>query len=359
MEIFIGLENAIRGGKIVWRIAEQPTLPVRMKMMYSTFKAALLGDSHDPFKPQTKELLEAVSVHKNYNPDNRQLSESTLAHWHDGSSLPNERHQKLITAICPDALNWLDGTRVTHPLERHLFVVDGMALTLLKEGEDEREAKRRYAEKAIATVDTVWSYFTRRGNEIAEWKGLKFQSQLQCIKGSGGLNAAVYDPNNLPQEVMDEFSYRDKYSLLSFLLAFADYNALEDKTLLKLFSIDLATVAAAIRIQNYLSEQPFAFSGKTEFGVKSAAIARLLWEPDQEMRHEWWELLCQFSGFCQNENFFKILLNCRNSYYSQFTAYGVSVDDLTKVTGLWVNPDAPDSSLIVIMRNCKLMKLPV
>lgn len=352
----MGLEKAMRGGKINWQVAEQPTRLLRMKMMYNTLKAALLGDRHDRHSPQTNELLNALVVHKNYKPDDQTLDERTLTHWHDGSCTLYKRHQELIYGICPDALYWLDGTRVIHPLERHLCIIDGMALVLAKEG-DEWKVKQRYAERAIATVDAVWSHITRKGEEIAESERLKFRNQLQSVGGGLNANAETFDAKNIPQSVIDKFSYRDKYSLLSFLLAFAEWNGLGDDALSKLLVIDLASVAAAIRIQNYLAEKPFMFSGKGHFGIQSAFVSRLFWESESKIRGKWLKVFSPPYGFRSKTELTNILINGTKSYYGQFSAYGVTEDELMEVAGLWVNPDAPDSPVLAITRNCKLWKL--
>lgn len=349
-------EKPIRGDEVNWQMAEQPTRPLRMKMMYHTLKAALLGERHDPYSPQTSALLSALSTHQDYSPDDQTLDERTLKHWHDGSCMLYERHQELILAVCSDAMRWLDGTRIIHPLERHLYVIDGMALELTKEG-DERKVKQCHAERAIEIVDAVWSHITRQGKEVVESKELKFQNQLQSVVGSLNANAKIFDAKKIPQGVIEKYSYRDKTSLLSFLMALAEWNGLGDDALSKLLVIDLASVAAAIRVQNYLAEKPFMFSGQGLFGIQSGFASRLLWEPESETRSEWLKAFSPPYGFRSKTELTDILINGAKSYYGQFSAYGVTEDELMEVAGLWVNPDAPDSPVLAITRGCKLLKL--
>lgn len=349
--------------RINWRGIEQPTFRLRMRAFYNTLKAKLLGKSHDPVLPQFDEFLQALTSHEKNNLGDRQPDRRTIEAWRAGASPLVERHQALVKAICPQALQWLDSTPVAGPLARHLYVVDALALELVRTRDVLREKERR-ADKAIDAVDLVWSCFTRpKLQSLPELSILRIDRQLLVLRGAGCSAADLHTAAKLgafalPDAARAKFVPRDKWSLFPFLIAVVAYCELDNDDFRGLVAVDLATVAAAIRTRNYCGKVPFAFSGKDHFGIQSIAVLRLLWEDDSDATRSWWELLLSQEN-PQDPGSFTRFLGVRENYYRQFLRIGVTPDELQELTRLWMSPPSEGPDLLFAMRNGKLLKLPL
>lgn len=328
------------------KLITHPTFKLRSRLCYNDVKAKLLGIKHDPFFSQVDELLEALSRLTSVDID-RLPDKRTLEKWHEGATWPFARHQAMLKEISPSACQWLEPTVGVNHLQRHLFALDGLALELPTGNNDIIDQKNDYADKIICIIDKIWSCFTRRGilgidrDSLVETSTLKFENQVRTLSESSTIASCLPDTPaddwfNIPSDLKQRYVRRDKSSLLSFLLGFADWHGLKEQPILDFFAVELASLGAVIRTKNYTcAEEAMAFSEIGTFAIETAFVARLFWEEDHEDARRWWELLCPKAQYRSKAELFDIFLAVRQSYYKQFANHGISQGDLMEVAALY------------------------
>jgi hypothetical protein len=282
----------VRGGKHLaqrgpknrptYRLWEHATWRVRMRAWCNSIKAVLLGDAHDPGRPQTYKVIQSESCPI----DNA----STWLTWWTGDSVPRPSHVRAAERLARDSSRLIDLSEMGTPELRHLVALDILNTRFRQSGRPS-QYQRTQSELLLTALNEAWAPFLglRPGNgtrfaletQIGR-QGATFLKSvalghegLRWIKEGGNLRRLA-----LPREALWEHSWLEPMSIFRFLGALATFNELDNPPLLRMWACDFASAAMVVRTQLELAgetDMPLWRMGKA--GIIYSLAVNTFWAP--------------------------------------------------------------------------------
>lgn len=280
-----------------------PTSQLRGIIYANCLKSDLLGDSHDPFKPQTNAVLNrlAEAIDKRY-------SESTWKNWWTGkhpsknSKLAElEEARRALNAQNNSLKDILEPNSLSTPLLRHLYIQDhrlrndkelninhlgGMEYSSNNwnkyDSSDFLSKKRSGALECIDKIATAWEIFTNehhsKSNHFAVEKSVDdFTNRItpSDLEDIYRHNTFIH---SIPKSIRAKYQLGNPYSVLPFLLALGDFLAPMTEREYLTWALDLSSLAAAVITLQSCSSLP---DKESIVGAESSnlawCIAALFW----------------------------------------------------------------------------------
>jgi hypothetical protein len=244
--------------KAEWRSIEQPTYKIRMRIVCNLIKQALLQDGHDPWSPQSGQVI--------LHPRSPVIERDTWESWWYGESVPKATMVAKVDEVASNAANWLDPSCIGSPLKRHLASLDAMALEILKDGDWKKEKERR-AENSLQSILRVWEIFTTdtwaadamnedsMRAQIAPDQLPTASMEFADIHLRAHAITGVFNPYvlSLPREITTLYNYLEPYSIFPFLIKYADFTRLSNASFRRVWMMDIASLVAILRVHAYCS----------------------------------------------------------------------------------------------------------
>ena len=309
-----------------YRLWEYATWRVRMRAWCNRIKSALLGNNHDPTRPQTYKVLQS----EHCPIDNA----STWLRWWSGDAIPRPSHVRAADRLAAESSNLLDLSEMASPALRHLVALDILNTKFRRSGRPS-QFQRDQSERLLIGLNSAWSPFLSErpigtanrftlqrqiGFDTLDLRPLRVDSAgLEWIwKGGNVLRLAV------PQSALLEHSWLEPMSIFRFLGALTTFPEVESGPLLQMWALDYASAAMLIRTQLELSrDRGWPVNRMGRAGVMYALAVKTFWTP---VKPRFDPVVLELAGVLDPERTIQIrrrLAAARVAYYGAFAGWGI------------------------------------
>ena len=309
-----------------YRLWEYATWRVRMRAWCNSIKSVLLGEAHDPARPQTYKVIQS----ENCPIDNA----STWLTWWTGDAVPRPSHVRAAERLASGSSRLIDLSEMGTPELRHLVALDILNTRFRQSGRPS-QYQRTQSELLLTALNEAWAPFLglRPGN------GTRFVLEtqtgrdgatllnpvavgsegLQWIKEGGNLRRLA-----LPREALWEHSWLEPMSIFRFLGALATFRELENPPLLRMWACDFASAAMIMRAQLELAgetEMPVWRMGKA--GIIYSLAVNTFWAPLMPRLDPDVVTLARAIDAQQPRQVHERVRAARSAYFAAFAGWGI------------------------------------
>jgi hypothetical protein len=304
-------------------------------------KCILLQQEHDPAQPQTYRVIQATASPVD--------SPSTWLSWWDGAAVPRPSHIASAEKLAHRSGELLDVNERRTCLCRHFVALDVLNTKFRLTGRPE-DHRRAQAERLIAGLNEAWSSFLETSASPGR------ERRLDVLNELGHSADTLFDrceiPNDrvawaqkfggnlarwaLPSDAVFQHSWLEPLSIFRFLAMLAAWECLEDRKLIELWAIDLASATLAVRtlVESAGLRRPrfptlrMGFAGAMHLIASSAFCApRFVLDQPETLN------VARNVYGDQAEIALGNLRTARDSYYDAFSRLGISESALRALNG--------------------------
>jgi len=283
---------------------------IRGRILCNTWKAALLGELHDPSIPQEKEFIAAIED-LDIDESNLIVQRTYLKYW-DGS-LPEPKKREILR------------------VHEKLLGLDHNSLYIIADLED-KSTPLTLNLRALEGCNKSEST-----NKKYDIRNIKTEIADECLKVliAKYINSenSTLPSNNIPRDVKDRFIERFPETILTYLVGLSVHIDPNNVAQFEAWSFDLATATLACYTK-MLCTQDHCFKSGTlgtqlTYEIAYLTILFLHTEPKK-------------GGFLEHhsanqDDMVEILMKARKTYYDRLAAYGVTEEMMIFLFGLKID----------------------
>jgi hypothetical protein len=310
-----------------YRLWEYATWRVRMRAWCNQIKSTLLGNAHDPTRPQTYKVLQSGQCPI----DNA----STWLTWWSGDAVPRPSRVRIAERLVPESSSLLELSEMATPPLRHLVALDILNTKFRQSGRPS-QFQRDQSELLLTCLNGAWSPFLS-ARPVGTSSRFRLERQIGLapleLRNPVSVDSAglewIWEGGNalrlaIPQSALLEHSWLEPMSIFRFLGALTTFSELEDGPLLQMWALDYASAAMLVRTQLELSEEsewPVNRMGRA--GVMYALARNIFWTPAKRRLEPVVVELAALLDAGQIPQICERLRAARSAYYWAFADWGI------------------------------------
>src|SRR5580700_1672833 len=313
-----------------YRLWEYATWRVRMRAWCNSIKSRLLGQRHDPARPQTYMVLQSAECPF----DNA----NTWLTWWAGDVVPRPSHVRAAERVASGSSRLIDLCEMGTPELRHLVALDILNTKFRQNGRPSLY-QRTQSRLLLTALNEAWAPFLsvripangtrfalerQIGPEAATILNPVEVDELALRMINHGRNPRRFA---LPRTAILEHSWLEPMSIFRFLGALANFSELENPALMRMWACDFASAAMVVRTQLELEgEAEMRVWRMGRAGIMYFLAATAFWSKITPKLDRWVLELAESLDAPNGRRIRERLQAARLAYYGAFAGWGIPAE---------------------------------